>query len=314
VEAHGRVRVRAPAWSDLREVAALVIASDVAAIGASDVTEEVLASEWRELDLEQDAWVIEADGRIAAYATLEERGGGRLIVDGYVHPELRGRGLGSKLLDLTEAEAGRRIDRQPADARVYLQYASLVGDDCTPNLFTRRGYEPVQFQFRMLAELSAPPEPVSVPGVEIRLMRDPDERRAIHAVLEEAFAFGRDDFRRRPYEEWAPRVFGREHFDPALTWVAVTNGEIVAANVCGWKEAGDWGWVGTLGVLPAHRGRGIGEALLRTAFAEFWRRGERRVALGVAAHSEAAMRLYERAGMRRLYTGVLYEMELRPAS
>jgi ribosomal protein S18 acetylase RimI-like enzyme len=258
--------------------------------------------------------VVELDGRIAAYATFEDRGGGRMIADGYVHPELRGRGLGSRLVEVIEAHARSRVEDQPADARVYLQHASLVGDDCTPNLFTQRGYEPAQYQFRMLAELSAAPEVPSLAGIEIRLMHDPDERRAVYAVLEDAFAFGRDEFHRRTYEEWAPHVFGREHFDPTLTWVATEDGTIVGANVCGWKEAGDWGWVGTLGVLPSHRGRGIGEALLRTAFAEFWRRGERRVALGVAAYSESAARLYERAGMRRLYTIVLYEKELRPAS
>ncbi len=154
----------------------------------------------------------------------------------------------------------------------------------------------------------------AVPDVDVRLLRDPDERRAVYAVLEDAFAFGRETFRRRTYDEWAPDVFGREHFDPALTWVATDGDAIVGASVCGWKEAGDWGWVGTLGVLPSHRGRGIGETLLRTAFAEFWRRGERRVALGVAADNPSATRLYERAGMRVLYTIVLYEKELRPAS
>jgi ribosomal protein S18 acetylase RimI-like enzyme len=71
------------------------------------------------------------------------------------------------------------------------------------------------------------------------------------------------------------------------------------------------GWVGSIGVLPQWRGRGIGEALLRTSFAEFWRRGERRVALGVDAHNAAATRLYERAGMHVLYRITLYEKELR---
>ena len=308
------MRVRAPSWSDLPDVLALVTATDVAAIGESDLTEDALASEWRELDLERDAWVVEVDGRIVAYASFEERGGGRMIADGYVHPGRRGLGLGSRLIEVTEAHARSRVDAQPADARVYLQHASLFGDECTPKLFSRRGYEPAQYQFRMLAELSAAPEVPAIAGVEIRLFRDPEERREVHAVLEDAFAFGRDDFRRRTYEEWAPHVFGREHFDPTLTWVATERERIVGANVCGWKEAGDWGWIGTLGVLPSHRGRGIGEALLRTAFAEFRRRGERRVALGVAAHSESATRLYERAGMRRLYTIVLYEKELRAAS
>ena len=41
------------------------------------------------------------------------------------------------------------------------------------------------------------------------------------------------------------------------------------------------GWIGTLGVRPAWRRRGLGEALLRAAFAELFARGRRRVGLGV---------------------------------
>jgi mycothiol synthase len=308
------MRVRAPTWDDLAEVLELVTASDVATTGESDWTEEALRTEWRELDLEHDAWVVEVENRIGACATFEDRGGGRLIVEGYVHPELRGRGLGSALIDVTEDHARGLLPTQPERERVYLQSAVLVGDACTPDLFARRGYEPAEYQFRMVAELETQPSIPRVPGVEIRLYREPAERQAVHAVLDDAFAFDRDDFRRRTFDEWAPRVFGREGFDSTLVWVAVdADGEIVGANVCGWKEWGDWGWVGSLGVLPSRRGQGIGDALLRTAFVEFWNRGERRVALGVAADNASATRLYERAGMRVAYTIVLYEKELRSA-
>ena len=308
------MRVRAPTWDDVSEVFALMQAADAASIGESHETRDALESDWRELDLGTDAWVVELDGRIGAYAAFEDRGGGRLIVEGHVRPELRGHGLGSRLVDVTEARARETLPRQSPDVRVYLQNVALLGDEDVPDFFARRSYRPAQYQFRMLAELTESPDVPVVRGVDVRLLRDPDERRQVYTVLEDAFAYGRGSFRRRTYDEWAPDVFGREHFDPALTWVVTEGDAIVGASVCGWKEAGDWGWVGTLGVLPSHRGRGIGEALLRTAFAEFWRRGERRVALGVAADNPSATRLYERAGMRVLYTIVLYEKELRPAS
>ena len=67
-----------------------------------------------------------------------------------------------------------------------------------------------------------------------------------------------------------------------------------------------------IGVRPAWRRRGIAEALLETSFAEFFRRGERRVALGVDAESPTgATRLYEKAGMRVFWEAVVYEKELR---
>ena len=59
------------------------------------------------------------------------------------------------------------------------------------------------------------------------------------------------------------------------------------------------GWIGTLGVRPAWRRRGLGEALLRAAFAELFARGRRRVGLGVDTENvTGALRLYERVGMR----------------
>jgi hypothetical protein len=48
------------------------------------------------------------------------------------------------------------------------------------------------------------------------------------------------------------------------------------------------------------------------AFAEFHRRGERRIGLGVDTRNETgATRLYERAGMQATYVAVIYEKSLR---
>jgi hypothetical protein len=68
------LNVRTPGSTDFAEVLALVRAADVAVIGETDWTEDSLRDEWRDVDLEHDAWVIELDGRIGAYATLENRG------------------------------------------------------------------------------------------------------------------------------------------------------------------------------------------------------------------------------------------------
>lgn len=87
--------------------------------------------------------------------------------------------------------------------------------------------------------------------------------------------------------------------------------ELVGAILCDWKRYGDWGWVANVGVRGPWRGRGIGEALLRTAFSEFWRAGERRVALGVDADNPTgATRLYERVGMRVLWQATVFEKTL----
>ncbi len=59
------------------------------------------------------------------------------------------------------------------------------------------------------------------------------------------------------------------------------------------------GWIKNLGVRPEYRRRGIGTALLGQVFAEFKRRGCKRVELGVdSANETRATALYERVGMR----------------
>ena len=70
-----------------------------------------------------------------------------------------------------------------------------------------------------------------------------------------------------------------------------------------------------VGVRRPWRGRGLGLALLRHAFGEFFRRGIGRVELSVDAESlTGAPRLYHRAGMRVLQTYILHEKELRPGN
>ena len=298
---------------DLPAVLALAQASDLALLGETDWTEADLREEWAGYDLERDVYLLELDGRLAGYAAYESRGGGRLLVDGYVHPELTGRGVGAELLRLTEERARADAAALPAGERVYLQNAALVNDPAVPALFGARGYHPERHFWRMVIDLEEPRPVVAPAGIEIRLFHDPAERREVHAVIQEAWL---DHWENRPrtYEEWAKDAYEVAGYDPTLVWVALDGDEIVAANLCYWKRHGDWGWIGTLGVRPAWRRRGIAEALLATAFAELHTRGERRAALGVDAQSPTgATRLYEKAGMRVFWEAVVYEKEIRGA-
>jgi ribosomal protein S18 acetylase RimI-like enzyme len=71
------------------------------------------------------------------------------------------------------------------------------------------------------------------------------------------------------------------------------------------------GYVATLGVRPAYRGRGYGRALLQHSFREFWRRGLRRVALDVHTENPTnALQVYKSVGMQVEMENVNYEKEL----
>jgi mycothiol synthase len=305
--------VRPPTLADVEAVAELGRASEIAVFGESEFTEDDLVDEWRRLDIERDAWLVLANDRIGGYAMFEARGGGRLLSDGYVHPELTGRGIGARLLELAEKRAGEEAERIPAGERVYLQSGVLSDDRAAAELHERRGYRPVRHFFRMVIDMDEPPPgPEPLDRVRVETFDTERDAVAVHEALEEAFA---EEFEHRPhsFDEFRTRLIENERFDPGLWFVARDGDEVAGAIVCTWKRW-DAGWIDSVGVRKPWRGRGIGMALLRTAFGEFYRRGERRCALGVDAdNTTGATRLYERAGMRVFWEAVIYEKELVPA-
>jgi mycothiol synthase len=309
------VEIRRPdPAADFDEVLALVQACDRAVYGDSDWTAAELRQEWGGLDLACDAWVAVEDGRIAGTMAVYELGRGRVLADGYVHPELTGRGAGTRLLAAAE-ERGLELTREaPPESPVTIETAHLVGDPRAPKLLSCRGYAHVRTFHRMVLDLTSGdvPEPVWPAGLELRPFDPERHGRLVHAAIEEAFT---DEWGHEPrdYEAWSERMFDVEQFDPALWLVVWDCDEVAAASLdyCGYL--GDWGFVRTLAVRPAWRQRGLGLALLHESFRRFAERGETTAALGVDSENPTgATRLYERAGMRILWRADVWRKELRP--
>jgi ribosomal protein S18 acetylase RimI-like enzyme len=310
----GAMRVVRPTPELFDDALDVLRASDEAVYGDTDWTAEGLRDEWDGLDLERDAWLVEVDEKVAGVAHLLEVKGATVIGDAYVHPGLTGRGVGSQLLELLEQRARELEPRWPAEGRVVLQLAHLVGDERAPLLLAAKGYERARSFFRMVTDVTAPiPEPVWPRGVELRpLDPDRDGRPLFDAELE---AFAEEwDYVPLGYDEWSYRVFGRSGFDPSLVPVVWAGDEIVAFSRNYPKRNGDWGFIGTLGVRSAWRRRGLGLALLHESFRRFRDTGETAVALGVDVENPTgATRLYERAGMRVLWQADVWQKELRVA-
>lgn len=294
------MNVRPPTPADAEAVAGLVASYDAFHDTTEETTADHLRDEWRELDLERDAWLIEVDGRLAGYACVYGRGTERLTTDGYVHPELVGRGVGSAIVRLAEARA-----RERGASR--LHNATLHDDAAGCALFETNGYAFVRAFLRMSVELDAPPPVPEVPeGLRLAPFDRGDER-PVHAALEEAFE---DHWEHTPqdYETWARR---RADSDRTLWWVVKDGDEIAGVAVNDWKRFGA-GWVGMLATRRPWRGRGVAQALLLASFGEFFRRGERTVALGVdATNPTGAVRVYERVGMHTIWRADVYEKHLR---
>src|SRR5262245_5425517 len=179
-------------------------------------------------------------------------------------------------------------------------------------LLERRGYEPIRFSFTMLVELAEEPAPPAFPaGLELRVMASGEEHSVYEAQLD-AFA-DHWGFHPDTFESWRQFNLDRDGSRPDLWWLAVDGEQIAGLCLNRMADSGepDHGYVHILGVRPPWRRRGLGEALVRHSFRDFWQGGCRRVSLDVdGENTTGAVRLYERVGMRVDRRRDTYELTL----
>jgi mycothiol synthase len=297
---------RAPILGDLDAVAGVLIADDLDDAGEIVLDADFLLTGWNRssFDLASDAWVI-VDGTdsIVAYGQVMREEPSIVGSWGIVHPSQRGRGLGSPLLDRIEQRADRLLADVP-DSR--FRHAINAGDRAAAAMLHARGLHPVRHFWHMgidldtTVDLGRVPDQIDIGGI------DPEtDLPAMHAVLAEAFA---EDwgYHPDPFDRWAADYASGPNYDPRL-WLIARDGRATVGALTA-DVSGDRGWVGEIGVLATHRGRGIAGALLRRSFATFGARGVGRVMLNVDAENPSgATALYEGVGMRIIKRWDLWE-------
>lgn len=100
-------------------------------------------------------------------------------------------------------------------------------------------------------------------------------------------------------------ISARSNFVPEATWLIVHQGEEgpeAVATVQGLRSDPFEGAIQNLGVVPEHRDRGLGGALLFHALDGFASVGCQVAHLEVTVQNTAAVRLYQRLGFRRTET------------
>ncbi|MGC9453803.1 MAG: GNAT family N-acetyltransferase [Phycisphaerae bacterium] len=95
-------------------------------------------------------------------------------------------------------------------------------------------------------------------------------------------------------------------FTPETWWIVDHHGEPAGCVLVNDATSPSVSEVVYLGVVPAHRGAGLGEALVRHACAAARRRGRATLTLAVDAANTPAVRAYERAGFRRTQRRISY--------
>lgn len=282
---------------DFVVIADLFRSVDEAATGGPSGIDVESVDGWLQtISLETNTWLFEEDGALVA-AAFAQAFGDRGNSAGGVRPAARGRGLGTRLVELVEA-------RLTQDGARRMHTWTVAGDTAADDLFQARGFREVRRFWEMAIELG---EELPEPAVAVETMLE-DDASDFHAALEESFA---EHWEHAPesFEEWWGRQRRRSNFDPSL-WFVIRDGDEIAA-VARNELRSLGGYVGALGVRPAWRGRGYGRALLFHSFREFRRRGMTRAALGVdAANTTGATRLYESVGMHVEQENVVWEKVL----
>lgn len=295
-----------------------------AGIQQNDITDvDAIRNEWKSpnFDPARDIRLVLApNGQMAGYIEVWTTAKPPVHpwIWGRVDPDYENLGIGTWLL--TWAEERTRLAL--ADVPEELRFAPRVGiyrpAVKSRQLFEDMGYRYIRSSYRMQIDMDkAPTAPVWPEGITVRTYTEADLEATYHTDVESF----RDHFGfvEEPYEEGLARfkhfLTEYEGFDPTLLFLAMDSDEVAGISLCrpNSYDDPDLGYVNSLGVRRPWRKRGVGLALLRHSFAEFYRRGKRKVGLGVdASNLTGALRLYENAGMHIHMASDLFEKEIRP--
>jgi mycothiol synthase len=219
------LKLRPVQWSDLEAVTQLVY--DVCAADgdtAVAVTAEEMKHEWETpgFQLERDAFLVETlDGRVVGFEEFNNTHKHAVLhTDGYVHPEFKGRGIGTALLRVIEQRAREEMALADPEVRISLRSTTDKRDMAGLALHRNEGYRPLRYHWRMEIVLDAlPQEPALPEGIELRPFLKGEHDVAVWQAQNESFRdhWGSHDV---TFDEWQRSRFGDPEFDPSLWKIA----------------------------------------------------------------------------------------------
>lgn len=315
--------VRGATMADVEAAVALFNTCSQAMIGRPETTVNQIRNEWQtpRFDLATSTrLVFSPEGQLVGYVEVWDTDPipVNVWVWGRVHPDFEGQEIGTRLMAWAEKRARQAISRVPEGTRVAMRCSTFSTWEPAKQLFAARDMKVTRHFWRMVIDLEeAPPAPRWPAGIPLRTFQDEPDLHAVYRAVDDAFQdhWGHVD---QPEEEafrrWQHWTQNDDEFDATLWFLAMDDDEIAGISLCRARanDDPDMGWVSTLGVRRPWRRQGLALALLHHTFGEFYRRGRKRVGLGVDASSlTGATKLYEKAGMHVTRQFDTYEKELR---
>lgn len=323
LEAYG-FTVRPARVEDLPQAVPMFNAAERELTGGGDYTVERYSQEWNQtgIDLDESTRIVfSPDGEVVGCVELWDHFNppARPWIWGRVHPEWKGHGIGTAMLQWALDTCRRATERLPEDARLAPHVAAPANHKESIDLFEKNGMEFVRVSWRMLRSLKDPiAEPEWPQGFSVRTLRYPEDLEQVYRTQTGAFSehWG---FVERAFEEgfetWKDLTFKTQNLDPDLWFLAIHADDEIAGFINS-QEKDDLnkerGWIPTLAVRKPFRKRGLGQSLLLHAFRTLSERGVEQVGLAVDSENRTgATRLYERVGMHVDEEILHYEFELR---
>src|SRR5579859_8113887 len=171
--------LRRPSMADVDAVAQVIRACEIEFEGMADTTANDIRIHWTDpaFDITKDAWIVlSPQGQVVAVATIEQQEHARIFCWADVLGAYRGLGIGTHLLEMTEARALEHLPLAPIDARVSILTWTKAKEVAAHRLLEKHGYQRIRASWRMAIELhEAPPAPVWPEGITlVTLAANPD--------------------------------------------------------------------------------------------------------------------------------------------
>lgn len=271
--------------ADAEQVCRLIEAAERVDAGTPAIEVEDIESAWARpsFDLATESIGVFEDGTLVASGDVFK---GRRA-EAAVHPDHRGRGIGSWLAGWLEECARARGSR--------LVGQTVPGGSGPERFFQERGYREgwTSWVLQLPEGAAIEPQPLTA-GYRLREHAGPADDEPAFRLIEDAFNEWPD---RDPavFEDWAASTVRRPGFEPwQLRFVDDPSGAPV--GVCFTILAGHTGYVDQLAVRRDQRGLGLARALLADAFQRARSHGATVSELSTDSRT-GALGLYEHVGM-----------------